>query len=557
MLFIFLYLLMIRFYQMNSTKKTVILGLLGVRLDSGARSKRWEKWRPTVSLTQQEDLLVDRLELIYQPNYSRLVRLVREDIAQVSPETVVRTHSMEIVNPWNLEEVYGSLHDFCVNYPFDTEKEDYLVHITTGTHIEQICLFLLVESRLLPARLVQSSPGRTPATRAPGRLDTIDLDLDRYDQLATRFARKQAENLSSLKAGIETKNESFNTLISQMERVATASNDPLLLLGPTGAGKSRLARLTYELKKNNGRVQGAFVDVNCATLRGDAAMSALFGHVKGAFTGASGPRAGLLQAADQGVLFLDEIAELGSDEQAMILRALEEKRYYPVGADQPVGSDFQLIAGTNCDLYQAVQKGTFREDLLARIDIWTFRLPSLKERPEDIAPNLEYELIQVARERDEFVRFSTHAKKRYLDFAQGPQAAWSGNFRDLSASVRRMATLSKDGRIRTQDVEDEISRLRSRWQAGAPATTPQLSEPLKTAFPRAYEALAPEDHSQDQFDLVQLEAVLEVLQASRSMSEAGRKLFAHSRSLRATRNDSDRLRKYLARFRLDGKDWLA
>ena len=102
-------------------------------------------------------------------------------------------------------------------------------------------------------------------------------------------------------------------------------------------------------------MQGPFVEVNCATLRGDAAMSALFGHVKGAFTGALRDRPGLLRAADGGVLFLDEIGELGADEQAMLLRALEEKRFLPLGGDREVTSDFQLIAGTNRDLADEVR----------------------------------------------------------------------------------------------------------------------------------------------------------------------------------------------------------
>jgi transcriptional regulatory protein RtcR len=175
--------------------------------------------------------------------------------------------------------------------------------------------------------------------------------------------------------------------------------DPLLLMGPTGAGKSRLARHIYELKKARHTVKGEFVDVNCATVRGDGAMSALFGHTKGAFTGALKDRPGLLRAADGGILFLGEIGELGLDEQAMLLRvgALEGKTFLPLGSDRESQSDFQLIAGTNRDLFAAARHGRFREDLLARINIWTFSLPGLEARPEDIKPNLQFELDQHAR----------------------------------------------------------------------------------------------------------------------------------------------------------------
>jgi transcriptional regulatory protein RtcR len=147
----------------------------------------------------------------------------------------------------------------------------------------------------------------------------------------------------------------------------------------------------YELKRGRHRLTGPFIEVNCATLRGDAAMSTLFGHVKGAFTGAQTTRAGLLRAAHGGLLFLDEIGELGLDEQAMLLKAIEEKRFFPVGSDAEVTSDFELIAGTHRDLRQMVAAGTFREDLYARINLWTYNLPGLAERREDIEPNLEFE----------------------------------------------------------------------------------------------------------------------------------------------------------------------
>src|SRR5437868_9554924 len=126
-------------------------------------------------------------------------------------------------------------------------------------------------------------------------------------------------------------------------------------------------------------------------------MAALFGQTKGAFTGALQARAGMLRTADGGVLFLDEIGELGLDEQAMLLRALEEKSFLPMGSDKESRSDFQLLAGTNRNLVERVREGRFREDLLARINLWTFTLPGLRDRPEDLEPNLQFELEQFAR----------------------------------------------------------------------------------------------------------------------------------------------------------------
>lgn len=238
--------------------------------------------------------------------------------------------------------------------------------VTTGTHVAQICLFLLTEAHYLPGKLLQTGPPKRKVPNEPGNYSIIDLDLSKYDRIVSRFHKETHDDLSFLKSGIETRNRQFNSLIEQIEHVAINSAAPLLLTGPTGAGKSRLAKRVYELKKTRRQVSGPFVEVNCATLRGDAAMSALFGHVKGAFTGAVKDRPGLLKTADNGILFLDEVGELGVDEQAMLLRALEEKRFLPVGADTEIESSFQLICGSNRDLKAQVRQGNFREDLLAR-----------------------------------------------------------------------------------------------------------------------------------------------------------------------------------------------
>jgi transcriptional regulatory protein RtcR len=519
----------------------VVIGLLGTTLDVGRHPDRWQNWRPTVSICRQPDLLVSRLELLHGIAESGLAEQVRRDIAAVSPETTVTLHPILTGDPWDFEQVYETLFSFARGYPFDADAEDYLIHITTGTHVAQICLFLLTESRHLPGRLLQTSPDKQRG--GPGEIKIIDLDLSRYDRIASRFHQEQEAGVSFLKGGIATRNARFNALIDRIERVAIVTSDPLLLMGPTGAGKSRLARRIYELKKSRHAVKGSFVDVNCATLRGEGAMSALFGHVKGAFTGAAQERAGLLRTANHGILFLDEVGELGLDEQAMLLRALEEKTFLPLGSDREAHSDFHLIAGTNRDLLTAVEQGRFREDLLARINLWTFTLPGLRDRREDFEPNLQFELDRYAEKTGSRVTFNREARTRFLDFALSPAATWNGNFRDLNAAVSRMATLSSGGRISVELVEEEIARLTASWpQERSHRNSSQVLEALLTK-----ENLA----ELDLFDRLQLDQVIEICQRCRSLSEAGRTLFQHSRQLKATANDADRLRKYLARFHLD------
>jgi transcriptional regulatory protein RtcR len=524
-------------------KRTVILGLLGPSLDNGRGPDRWERWRPSVSLCQHDDLIVHRFELLFDPKFTTLCDTICRDVKSVSPETTVRPHPLPMADPWDFQAVYGDLHDFVRAYPFKPDEEDYLVHITTGSHVAQICLFLLTEARYLPARLIQTAP---PSKHRGdiGKYFIVDLDLSKYDRLASRFNEEIRESTSFLKSGIETRNARFNQLIEQIEQVAVASKSPILLMGPTGAGKSQLARRIYELKKHRRQLAGKFVEVNCATVRGDGAMSAMFGHTRGAFTGAVGERAGLLRAADGGLLFLDEVGELGLDEQAMLLRAIEQRRFLPVGSDAEVKSDFQLIAGTNCDLHSAVHSGKFREDLLARMNLWTFHLPALRDRPEDIEPNLDYELDQFARNHGVHVTMNKEARTQFLEFATHASSAWNGNFRDLNAAVTRMATFASGGRITVKIVEGEIQRLQSAWNERDVDRADPIGDLLGHAKLKEI----------DRFDRIQLSEVVKICAASQSLSEAGRKLFDVSRTRKQTANDADRLRKYLARF---GLDWEA
>jgi transcriptional regulatory protein RtcR len=324
--------------------------------------------------------------------------------------------------------------------------------------------------------------------------------------------------------------------------VVIRSTAPVLLTGPTGAGKSQLARRIYDLKKAQHKVTGPFVEVNCAILRGDQAMSTLFGHVKGAFTGAVGERAGLLKSADKGVLFLDEIGDLGPDEQAMCLRAIEDKRFLPVGSDKEASAEFQLIAGTNRDLGDDVQAGRFREDLYARLNLWTFQLPALRERPEDIEPNVEFELKRYLEREGQNVTFNKEARQFYLDFATGPQGQWHANFRDLSASITRMATLAPQGRITADEVKEEITRLLRLWRSKAGEAPDH----------RIIETVVGQEGvgKLDLFDQAQLSSVLKICGESQSASAAGRVLFAQSRQEKKSANDADRLIKYLAKFGL-------
>ena len=538
--------------------KTVVISVLGTQKDAhgGAGPSRWDTWRPNIGLVQQEELPIDELHLILNKEHMPLAERIKADIASVSPETKVVFDNIQLKDPWDFEEVYGKFYDYAKSPCFHKESAQYYIHISTGSHVEQICLFLLVESHHLSAKIVQTSPkeGHVRHSKdSKGTCNIIDLDLSKYDKLAKRFEIERQNDLSFLKQGIDTRNAAFNKLIETIERVAVRSSDPILLTGPTGAGKSQLAKQIYLLKRESAKVKGKFVAVNCATLGGDLAKSALFGHKKGSFSGAGADHSGFLKEADGGIIFLDEIGELPLEAQALLLKAIEEKSYRPLGATSDERSDFQLICGTNRDLLNDVRSGRFRRDLLSRIDLWSFRMPGLADRREDIEPNLEYELMRFGQRTGKHISFNKEAHSRFLEFAFDAANTWPGNFRDLNAMVTRMATLADGGRITVELVDEEVERIRS---AGAEAAPHGICGGHDSSAHVDLSALLGKDFREryDEFDLVQLRHVVAVCRGSASAADAARRLYAVSMQAKKSSNNSDRLSKYLARFGLKFKD---
>lgn len=523
--------------------KTVIYSILGTTLDAvskrrGKYEKRWERWRPTVSIAQRQDVIdVDELVILCTRKDEILAKEVRSDFLELKPDCQVRLEYLDFTDPWDLGATYIELLDFIKTEKLSRNLNAYF-HITTGSHIQQIVIFLLSEARVFPGQLLQTAPPKG-SSDLPGH-HIIDLDLSKYDVIANRFKIDTQAAAEFLKAGIRTANASFNAMITQIERVALRSDAPLLITGPTGAGKSQLARRIFELKKIRNLVHGDFVETNCATLIGENSMSTLFGHTKGAYTGAVSKREGLLKRADQGVLFLDEVAELGLDEQAMLLRAIEDQVFLPLGSDKEDHSQFQLIAGTNKDLRVEVDTGRFRADLFARINLWTYRLPGLAERKEDIPANIDYELEKYQEKYGEAIRFNSEAKKRYIDFATAPETPWKANFRDLNASITRMATLSDGGRINTENVINEIENLNYLWHSNSD----YRADPVELDELVAKDVL----EKMDYIEKIELSAVINMCKKSKDAATASRALYDKSRLRRKTRNDSHRLLQYLKKY---------
>ena len=184
-------------------KKRTVIGFLGTRLDAGAGEDRWKKWRPTLALCQEKDFFVDRLVLIHDRKSHPLADLIVKDIAEISPATEVEPHVLNLRDPWDFGEVYTKMRDFAKAMTFDPDTEDYFVNITTGTHVVQICWFLLAETRFVPARILQLSPTSLQSRSSKPNYSIIDLDLSKYDAINTRFDEEKETATSFLKRGIE------------------------------------------------------------------------------------------------------------------------------------------------------------------------------------------------------------------------------------------------------------------------------------------------------------------------------------------------------------------
>ena len=242
-------------------------------------------------------------------------------------------------------------------------------------------------------------------------------------------------------AGMETANSAMAELLDTARRAAN-SEATILIAGESGTGKEVLARLIHQ---HSPRAQGPMVAVNCAAIPENLLESELFGHVKGAFTGAVSSRKGRFQSAAGGTLFLDEIGELRLDLQAKLLRAIQERVVAPVGAEQPEAVDVRLIAASNRDLYAAIGQGTFREDLYYRLGVILLHLPPLRERREDIPQLVAHFLLKVGAPIG--VRFSAGALARLKAHA------WPGNIRELQNIIERAVILRKGLLIEVEELQ--------------------------------------------------------------------------------------------------------
>lgn len=241
------------------------------------------------------------------------------------------------------------------------------------------------------------------------------------------------------------------------EKISTVAPTDIFVIitGESGTGKEIAANLIHNQSKRN---QKPFIKVNCAALTESLLESELFGHEKGAFTGAEKARHGRFELANHGTLLLDEIGELSMNTQGKLLRVLQEKEFERVGGSSTIKTDFRLITSTNKDLIAAVEKGGFRQDLFYRINVFQLDMPPLRERKDDIPLLLEYfyekSLIEMKKAKHPAPGEVMEALQDY---------DWPGNVRELKNIIERMVVLSEDGKIRIEDIPEQV-RTKKLWE---------------------------------------------------------------------------------------------
>jgi two-component system response regulator HydG len=286
----------------------------------------------------------------------------------------------------------------------------------------------------------------------------------KQDELAIFLGRALDEarlkrEASALKTALRTRfsaatllgtSAAIRAVRGRIQRVADAPA-PVIVLGETGTGKGLVARA---LHADSQRAGHAFVSLNCAALPEQLLESELFGYVKGAFTGATADRAGLFAEADGGTLFLDEIGEMPPALQAKLLHVLESGAVRPVGAAKPREVDVRIIAATHRNLARAVREGTFREDLLYRLDVVSIVLPPLRERREDIPELLDHFLAEARRKypHSPVTGLSPEALARLANHR------WPGNVRELAHTVEKLVLLGREAKIGLDDLRDLLTR---------------------------------------------------------------------------------------------------
>ncbi len=386
----------------------------------------------------------------------------------------VDLYQIELDSPIDYGAIYRAVSDELISARLPRENVELTFHLSPGTPAMAAIWIILARTRF-PAKLIQTS--------VQHGLEAVDFDFDLASDFLPEFLQRSSARIDRLVAegnavapafqGIVHSSAAMREQIERARRMA-AYDVPVLILGETGTGKELFARAVHDASSRAGR---PFVAVNCGAIPRELASAELFGHERGAFTGATAARKGYFREAHGGTLFLDEVGELPLETQVRLLRVLQAREVTPVGASKPVAVDVRIVTATHRDLPAEVVAERFREDLFHRLAVGILRLPPLRERSGDVALLLEHCLTAInaeSRGRPEAQDKKISAEARKLLLAHD----WPGNVRELYHTLLRAVIWSSGPVVEAQDVQASLLQVRVQPVAQPAAELPLPSQGL-------------------------------------------------------------------------------
>jgi len=435
---------------MNS--KSWLIAWIGATDHECAESKRGKELGPiaTALLGQQR---YDRVILLTNYDFERSKDFCTwlESVTEYKPSTI-DLYSLDLASPIDYADIYTQVSSNLKQANLPHEDVTLTFHLSPGTPAMAAIWIILAKTRF-PARLIQTS-------REHG-IETVDFPFDLANDFLPEYLQRSGDRVRRLADAVELHAPEFEKIIHcsvsianqiSLARRIAAYDVPVLILGETGTGKELFAEAIHAASS---RSHQQFIAVNCGAISPDTANSELFGHKKGAFTGATADRSGYFSEASGGTLFLDEVGDLPLDTQVRLLRALQAQEITPMGQSTPLKINTRVLAATHRDLASDVAAGRFREDLFHRLAVGILQLPPLRDRTGDLHLLAEHFLGNI--NADSANKPEAQHKRLTKEAAQVLLAhSWPGNVRELYHTLLRAAIWSQGAEITGHDIQSAL-----------------------------------------------------------------------------------------------------
>lgn len=389
----------------------------------------------------------EHIVLFDTPNTTTITEQTKQAINKLSPQSKVHIAEINLSDPTNYHDIFDGLRKQLQKITDNFPSARFYISVASGTPHMHACWILLTSSGVIPARILNVRPPNFVTKDSPlvteVDLSSADFPDVRFQDLPIAVEKTQADaNAILTQLGIVGDHPAIQRSL-EIAAMLAPSHSPILIFGETGTGKEMFARFIHLL---SGRPKDIFVVVNCAAMPENLVESLLFGHKKGAFTGALADQTGKFDAAQSGTLFLDELGELPQSAQAKLLRVLQDGLVEPLGHAKSHKVDVRVIGATNRDLRKMVKKGSFREDLYYRLNVGEITLPPLRDRRSDI-PKLSLSIL-------DRLNGSLRSPKRLSTdaLARLQSHNWPGNVRDLENAIERSVRLCRRDTLQADDL---------------------------------------------------------------------------------------------------------